>query len=426
MSNPKHAIALAIFIIPVLLSAQNAVNIKGTILDKSSGEPLPFATVNLKGTAIGTISNADGDFTFRCPNQGTLLVSFIGYQSFEIPIQDINSEFLIAELTPTFIELTELVVRPLSAEQYLRRVVRKFDDNYAKTPFETRAYYREKFTENNAPIQYTEAFFKSFYPDFRQDSSQHQLLLYRRTEDLQDIAFMASRRDKKIAKEQKKALKRGEEYDNETDQNIIQMAFGGPEEVIAEDPVIAPENFLDTLLFKKFRYEYGENSSYQGRKLLSINFETRGKVEHVKQSGKILIDEDSDAIVSVEFTGKFVIPLWARPLLFTFGLAIKEPVFTKRVRYQQVGEKWYPQSMLVQGGLGLTKRYILKSNDKSAFYIEQVFNVQSIDLKNPTEISKEHLYDPDDDLEEQLVTEDGVEWSKVNVLQVENQFAGSD
>ncbi len=60
--------------------------ISGKITD-SSGDPIPGATVMVKGTTIGTITDADGKFFLRIPaNAQTLQISFIGMKNQEIPI----------------------------------------------------------------------------------------------------------------------------------------------------------------------------------------------------------------------------------------------------------------------------------------------------------------------------------------------------
>ena len=73
------------------ISAQNApsgatVTLTGTVLDKSS-EPLPGASVLVKGTANGVATDVDGRFTIRLkPTSSTVLVfSFVGMKSQEIP-----------------------------------------------------------------------------------------------------------------------------------------------------------------------------------------------------------------------------------------------------------------------------------------------------------------------------------------------------
>jgi len=60
--------------------------IYGKVTDQS-GEPLPGATVMVKGTTIGTVTDANGNFSLRIPsNAQTLQVSFVGMKTQEIAL----------------------------------------------------------------------------------------------------------------------------------------------------------------------------------------------------------------------------------------------------------------------------------------------------------------------------------------------------
>jgi hypothetical protein len=60
--------------------------ITGKVTD-TSGEPLPGATVMVKGTTIGTVTDANGNFSLRIPaNAQTLQISFVGMKTVEMPI----------------------------------------------------------------------------------------------------------------------------------------------------------------------------------------------------------------------------------------------------------------------------------------------------------------------------------------------------
>jgi TonB-linked SusC/RagA family outer membrane protein len=64
--------------------AQN-VTVKGMVQD-ATGEPVIGASVLQKGTTNGTISDIDGNFTLSMPRNATLVVSYVGYVSQEIPV----------------------------------------------------------------------------------------------------------------------------------------------------------------------------------------------------------------------------------------------------------------------------------------------------------------------------------------------------
>ena len=61
------------------------VEVSGKVLD-SDGQPLVGVNVLLKGTTLGTTSGSDGSYRIGVPEGSTLVFSFIGYVSEEIPV----------------------------------------------------------------------------------------------------------------------------------------------------------------------------------------------------------------------------------------------------------------------------------------------------------------------------------------------------
>jgi hypothetical protein len=76
---------------------QTGFVVKGVVKDKNSQESIPGVNVLLKGTEIGTITDADGRFTFpRALNPGNvLIVDFIGYEAQEYVVPQ---DFKAAEI----------------------------------------------------------------------------------------------------------------------------------------------------------------------------------------------------------------------------------------------------------------------------------------------------------------------------------------
>ena len=65
-----------------------STSIKGHIIDKATNEHIPYVTVSVKGTTIGTVADATGHFTLRnLPDtEFTLVAEFLGYKSVEVAI----------------------------------------------------------------------------------------------------------------------------------------------------------------------------------------------------------------------------------------------------------------------------------------------------------------------------------------------------
>ena len=74
----------------VTLFAQN-ITIKGTIKDASSGEAIPFAAVQIKGTLTGVAADAEGAYTISAPATASLVVSSIGYLNEEVAVEGRNT-----------------------------------------------------------------------------------------------------------------------------------------------------------------------------------------------------------------------------------------------------------------------------------------------------------------------------------------------
>lgn len=85
------------------------VTVSGTITDAGTGEPMPGATIQVKGTTIGTISDAGGNFVLSVPDaNATLIVSFIGYIVQEIALE--GRTVISVSLATEFRALDEVVV----------------------------------------------------------------------------------------------------------------------------------------------------------------------------------------------------------------------------------------------------------------------------------------------------------------------------
>lgn len=86
----------------------NMVNITGIVTDANSNEVVIGASVVVKGTTQGTITDLDGSFELSAPANGTLVISFIGYKTVEQPIGG-NKHFEI-KMSENLEFLNEVVV----------------------------------------------------------------------------------------------------------------------------------------------------------------------------------------------------------------------------------------------------------------------------------------------------------------------------
>lgn len=67
---------------------QKGIKVQGVVIDKTTEEPLIGASIRVKGTQIGALSDMEGKFTIEVPYaEASLVVSYIGYTPTEIALK---------------------------------------------------------------------------------------------------------------------------------------------------------------------------------------------------------------------------------------------------------------------------------------------------------------------------------------------------
>ncbi|HEY0680282.1 MAG TPA: DUF5686 and carboxypeptidase regulatory-like domain-containing protein [Chitinophagaceae bacterium] len=124
----KQLLFLFLFTVSATLCSV-AGRVSGTITD-SKGQPLPFASVLVKGTTRGTTANNDGQYFLQLdPGNYTIVAQYVGYQRQEktITVTNENSS-LDFQLDLLDLSLKEVVIRPGAedpAYQIIRNAIKK-------------------------------------------------------------------------------------------------------------------------------------------------------------------------------------------------------------------------------------------------------------------------------------------------------------
>ncbi len=98
MKNPlnRKFLLLSVFLLLTLVSLAQ-VKVKGTIKDDNTGETIVGATVILKGSTTGGLTDIDGKFEFIVPESPpfVLVVSYLGFQTQEFKVTSPNQKIQI-------------------------------------------------------------------------------------------------------------------------------------------------------------------------------------------------------------------------------------------------------------------------------------------------------------------------------------------
>ena len=110
MELKKVFLSVCLLLVSTFMYAQTEVS--GTVLDPT-GETVIGATVTEKGTTNATVTDFDGNFKLKVAEGTTLVVSYIGFQTAEVPAKNGMQVVLQEEAN----ELNEVVVTGYTAEK---------------------------------------------------------------------------------------------------------------------------------------------------------------------------------------------------------------------------------------------------------------------------------------------------------------------
>jgi hypothetical protein len=147
MSYLKVCITLLILSISCGLFAQQII-ITGKITDSGTGEPIPYATVAVKGTSIGTNSNFDGFYKLGLKRVDSILISCMGYDSKVIFLNNPSVKTINIVLNISSNALNEVVITPKTyvnpAWEILSQVIKHKPENDSRSlsSYEYESYSR--------------------------------------------------------------------------------------------------------------------------------------------------------------------------------------------------------------------------------------------------------------------------------------------
>lgn len=134
--------------------SQNSIKITGQIIDQQTDETIPYASVYIEGTTIGTLSDMDGNFTVNVPlpyEKKVLIASYMGYttQKKKLNEKNIKGTFII-KLKANSKELDEVVIRTKKWENPAWAIMRAVQKNKSLNNREKLTSYQyESYTKTD-------------------------------------------------------------------------------------------------------------------------------------------------------------------------------------------------------------------------------------------------------------------------------------
>lgn len=156
------------------------LTVSGKVVDKDTGEPLPFASIVIKGRPVGTVANLQGEFDFHFSadyRNDILVVSMIGYENYETPVWSVlNTGLLTITLNKSVTLLHEVVVTDsLTGGEIFRIALSRIEQNFPMQPFLLSGFYRDVKKVGGTSISLLEAAVKIYDENYAAPRNKNKL-----------------------------------------------------------------------------------------------------------------------------------------------------------------------------------------------------------------------------------------------------------
>merc|ERR1711974_213412 len=145
--------------------------------DADSKKALVFATLTVDNTNVTTITNSEGQFSLKVPNEfkgNSLTIAFLGYKTKQLNIADLQPEKNKIFMEEFVMALSEAQIdAPNDAEALVKETLDKKGSNYLDENTVMTAFYRETIKKRRTNVSLSEAVvnvYKTPYSSNRTDA----------------------------------------------------------------------------------------------------------------------------------------------------------------------------------------------------------------------------------------------------------------
>ena len=251
------------------------IRIKGKVTDHDELYHLPLVNISIKGKALGTITNKDGEYEFVLPRRfinDTLAFSCLGYAPGFRLIPD-NDSVLDISMVETSVKLAEVEVKYEDVDAIVEKAVYFRGDNYWDEKTLLTGFFRETIRQDEVFVQVSEAIVEIYKTE------------YNRPQGVERVRFVKGRKNKEVRPMD----------------DVLFKLEGGPYYFSRLDVA----KYLDFLPVDKketiYRYSYKGNDVYNDEVVYRIGFKPIDDTGQLLYQGELLIHSTSYAIVRAEF-----------------------------------------------------------------------------------------------------------------------------
>ena len=364
---------------------------RGKITDARENTNLPYASISVIGRNIGTISNTDGEFELKIPEnmqQDSILISCLGYRQNKIVVSKVEKNSMQVRLEPVSIQLKEVRVTVINAESIIEKVISKIPLNYPVEPEIMTAFYREVLKQDGEYIDVAEALMEIRKAPYNNEFVEDKIKFLKGRKNLNVKPF--SMVDFKMQ--------------------------GGPYYATKLDIIKTLESFFDPDYRDSYKYILDEIIDFNDHNTYVIRFKPAEKFENLSYQGKLYVDMSTLALVQADFS------LSRQGLKYAHQSLIKKkpkdfyvrPVNADySVSFRKANNKWHLNNVQTSVSFKVKSK---SDQVNSTFHSDSELLITGIRPEEDDRFKRNELFNQNDIFSEMITSYDENFWKDYNII----------
>lgn len=303
----------------MIAQTSNFTEYTGEVLDADSKKALVFATLTVDNTNVTTITNSEGQFSLKVPNEykeNSLTIAFLGYKTKQINISELQLEKNKIFMEEFVMALSEAQIdAPNNAEALVKETLDKKGSNYLNENAVMTAFYRETIKKRRTNVSLSEAVVNVYKASYTSNKSD-ALELYK--------------------------ARKSTDY-NKLDTVALKLQ-GGPFNTLFVDMVKYPKYIFTAETLNYYDFSFDTSTRVNDQLIYVVDFKQKPEIIDPLYKGKLFIDAENkiltSAIYSLNITDKHLASqMFVRKKPKNAEVWPTEVSY--RVDYREKNGKWY-------------------------------------------------------------------------------------
>lgn len=372
------------------------LRVSGRVIEDDEKTPVPYASVIVEGTYIGTMTNHEGNFDLTIPallRDNNIIISSLGFRQKLLSLKSLGKVPVI-RLESASVRLREILVKPADPKAILQQFRENIKKNYSEEPQLMVTFYRETARQDGAYVGVWEAAMEILKPPYTQNSPDRVRFIKGRKADL-----------------------------NRKPKEVFIKVQGGPSGINSLDVVKNAETFLTPEYEYLYQYRFDQPEIINGRITWIIRFERLEETDFPCFNGKMWIDADTYALIGAEYSFdkkslKINGPSFIQKEPFGFDTRPENVEYS--VQYRLYNGKWQFYSAHSDIIFRVKQKRKFKTEYRN---VTDVLVTQQYTFPKKAKFGPEGIFHEKDIFSEKIDTYDEAFWGNYNVIKPDDDLS---